>query len=46
MKKYRITYHMRPDAEDITIEIMAKSYEDACIFAKEYRKDGFSVEEL
>ena len=46
MKCFRITYHLRPDAEDITVEIVAKSYEDACIFAKAYRKDGFSIEEI
>ena len=43
MKRYMITYHLRPDAEDITITITAKNYEDACVFAKAYRKDGFSI---
>lgn len=46
MGRYRITYHMMPDADDIVIEIVAKNYEDACKFAKAYRKDGFSVEEI
>lgn len=45
MKHYRITYHRWPE-EDIVIEITAKSYEDACIYAKEFRKDGFSIEEI
>ena len=46
MKKYRITYFIQPDGENIVIEIWAKSYEDACIYAKDYRKEGFTVEEL
>lgn len=46
MKRYKITYHLLPDAEDITIDYLAKSEEDAVIYAKEYRKDAFSVREV
>ena len=46
MKKYKIIYHLKPDAEDIEVIIAAKSYEDACIFAKQYRRNCFSVQEL
>lgn len=45
MKRFKITYHLWP-GEDITVEITAKNYEDACVFAKNYRKDGFSIEEI
>lgn len=46
MKKFRITYILRPEAENITMVIIADSYEDACIFAKGYRKGAFSCEEV
>lgn len=45
MKDYTITYYLYP-AENLTIRIAAKSYEDAVVFAKMYRKDSFSVEEV
>ena len=43
--KYRITYHMYPE-KDISVEIIARSEEEAIIFAKEYRNDSFSVSEI
>ena len=46
MKQYKITYFLEPDAENVVINIFAKTYEDACIFAKEYRREGFSCEEI
>lgn len=45
MKDYIITYYLYP-AENIEIRISAKTYEDAVIIAKTYRKDSFSVEEV
>ena len=45
MKKYEITYHLQPDAENITIDILANTEEEAIEFAKEYRKEGFSIKE-
>lgn len=45
MKRYIITYMLRPEAENITITVLAKSYEDACIFAKAYRKNAFKIDE-
>ena len=42
MEKYKITYHMFPE-KDIEIVIEAKNYDDACIFAKRYRKGAFSI---
>ena len=46
MKQYRIIYYLAPDDENIEIVIWAKNYEDACIFAKEYRREVFSVQEV
>lgn len=46
MKRYKITYFLRPDAENIEVVISAKSYEDACIWAKGYRKESFGCVEL
>ena len=46
MKTYRIVYHLMPDASNIEITISAESYEEACVYAKQYRKNGFSIEEL
>lgn len=46
MKTYKIIYYMRPDSEDVEIVIKANSYEDACIFAKQFRSDSFSVVEV
>ena len=45
MKAYKITYHMYP-SKDITVEINAESEADAIAFAKQNRKDAFSVEEI
>ena len=42
METYRITYFMYPE-KDIEFNISAKSYEDAVIFAKNYRRDSFNV---
>ena len=47
MKTYKIIYHLKPDApENLEIIIKAKNYDDACIFAKQFRKDSFSVAEV
>lgn len=47
MKKYRITYYLKPEADNITIEISAKDYEEACIYAKDYRRgESFSCDEI
>lgn len=46
MKRYRIVYFLKPDYDNIEIIICAKSYEEACIFAKTYRPNSFSIEEL
>lgn len=46
LKKYKIVYYLYPDAENVETTVMAKSYEDACIFAKDYRKEGFSCDEV
>lgn len=43
MFKYSITYHLGPESDDITITIFAHDYDEAVAFAKEYRKDAFSV---
>jgi mRNA-degrading endonuclease RelE of RelBE toxin-antitoxin system len=42
VKKYRITYQMHP-AKNIVVVVMAKSEEEAIIFAKQYRKDVFTI---
>ena len=46
MKRYQITYFLRPEAENIVFSILAKSYEDACIFAKDYREGAFDCREM
>jgi hypothetical protein len=46
MKRYRIIYYLMPEEPNIEIVILAENYEAACVFAKEYRKNGFSIEEL
>ena len=43
MTKWIITYHRHPDP-DVVVEFFAESYEDAVIFAKQYRRDSFSVD--
>ena len=45
MKHFEITYHLRPDADDVVIVVLAKTHEDACAFAKDYRTESFSCEE-
>jgi hypothetical protein len=35
-----------PDAKNIVFVFMAKTYEEACRFAKEYRSEAFTVEEI
>ena len=45
MKKYEITYHLQPDAENITFTFLAHTEEEAIEFAKQYRKEAFSIEE-
>ena len=46
MKTYKIIFHLMPDSENIEVDIYAKSYEDACVWAKDYRRESFSVYEL
>lgn len=46
MKQYKIEYKLMPDAENIEVIVSAKSYEDACVWAKDYRRETFSVCEL
>lgn len=46
MKRFRITYFLKPEADNIVICIYAKTYEKACIFAKDYRKESFACEEI
>lgn len=46
MKQYKIVYYMMPESANIEIRILANSYEDACVWAKEYRKNSFSCEEI
>jgi len=46
MKYFEITYHLRPEAENIVFTIAAKTFEDACVFAKQYRPESFSVMEV
>lgn len=45
MKSFRITYIMYPD-ENIEVICTAKTEEEAVIYAKNYRKDAFKIEEL
>ena len=45
MKEFEITYHLSP-FPDVKVRIIAQDEEQAIIFAKEYRNDAFSVEEL
>lgn len=44
MKRYKITYHMHPQ-EDIVIWIASHNEDDACLYARSYRKDAFSIKE-
>ncbi len=43
MKKYKVVYMMWPESKNIEIIIFAKSYEDACVYAKNYRKESFTI---
>lgn len=45
MKKYKIIYFMFPE-KNIEVIILAKDMEEAIIYAKNFRKDAFSVTEL
>ena len=45
MKKYTITYHLQPDAGDIKFDIMARDFDCAVAYAKDYRKEAFTIEE-
>ena len=46
MKKWRIEYKLEPDDRNVVITVSAATYEDACIYAKEFRREGFSVDEV
>lgn len=45
MKRYKITYVFGSGTENIVITILAKNYEEACMYAKTYRKESFMIEE-
>jgi hypothetical protein len=46
-KQYRITYFLKPEFDNITVTIAARSYEEACVMAKEMKQGySFSVQEL
>lgn len=46
MRQYKITFYLMPDAEDVVIVVPAKSYEEACVFAKGYRRESFSCVQI
>ena len=46
MKQYKIVYYLKPDAENITVIHFAESYDEACMFAKKYRNESFSCNEV
>ena len=46
MKRYMVTYYLMPDANNVEITVFAKSYEDACVYAKGYRRESFGVKEI
>ena len=46
MKKFKITYHIFPDGEDIVVNVEAKTKGDACVMAKSFRKEPFSIKEV
>lgn len=46
MKRFKIVYHLMPDSENIEVTIFAKNYDDACVWAKEYRHESFSCDEV
>ncbi len=45
-KRYKITYYMMPESPNIEMVIMANNYEEACVFAKDYRNESFGIEEV
>jgi len=45
MNKYTITYYLQPDADNIKFDIMARDHDEAVAYAKDYRKESFTVEE-
>ena len=46
MKKFKITYYICPDGEDNVVYVEAKTKEDACVMAKSFRKEPFSIKEV
>ena len=46
MKFFKITYFLKPEAENIVMTVSAKSYEQACVHAKGYRKESFSCTQI
>lgn len=44
MEQFEITYHLMPDSANVKIVVSAKTEEEAILFAKQYRRDGFSIE--
>ena len=45
MAQFEITYFLMPDSENVTITVSAKTEEEAVIFAKQYRREGFSIKQ-
>ena len=45
MKKFKIVYHLHPH-DDVVIVIKADTEEDALVYAKQCRKDSFSIYEI
>lgn len=42
LKDYLIIYHMGSDP-DIEVNVKMRNDEEAIVYAKQYRKDGFSI---
>lgn len=45
MKSYLITYQMHPEP-NIKVTVTAKTEEEAVVYAKNYRKESFTIEEM
>lgn len=45
MKTYLITYQMYPE-ENIKVTVNTKTEEEAVVYAKNYRKEAFTIEEV
>ena len=45
MKSYLITYQMYPE-ENVKVTVTTKTEEEAIIYAKNFRKETFTIEEV